>query len=273
MIKSIKNLFSYKSFIIVTSAFLVFIIWRFLLIISSISNIDIHVQIWAASYQIVAWLGAIIGLIFSKSWGGRKSVIGRAAIAFSAGLLAQSFGQSIFSYYFYTGSQAPYPSLADVGFLGSIPMYCYGIVLLGKASGAHISLKSSINKIYAIVIPLIILLISYIVFLKDYEFTNFTIRTFLDFGYPLGQAFYISLAILAYFLSRNTLGGLMKKPVLFFIAALVFQYACDYTFLYQSSRNIFVGGGLVDMMYLISYFIMSLALVKLIIVFEKIKNS
>ena len=274
MIKSIKTLFSYKSFIIITSAFLVFLIWRLVLAVSgNLSLDDVHIHVWAASYQIVAWLGAIIGLIFSRSWGSYKSIIGRAAIAFSAGLLAQSFGQSVFSYYFYTGSQAPYPSLADIGFFGSIPLYCYGIILLGKAAGAHISLRSSINKMYVIVIPFAILLTSYIFFLKDYEFTSVNIRMFLDFGYPLGQAIYISLAILAYFLSRNTLGGLMKKPVLLFVAALVVQYACDYTFLYQSSRNIFVGGGLVDLMYLISYFIMSLALVKLIIVFEKIKNS
>lgn len=276
MIKSIKKLFSYKSFIIVTLSFSILVIWRFSLLIFQNPNTpdaDIHVQIWAASYQIVAWLGAIIGVFFSRSWGGYKSIIGRAALVFSLGLLAQSFGQSVFSYYFYTHSQAPYPSLADLGFFGSIPFYSYGIVLLGKASGAHIPLRSLRYKIYAVIVPLIVLLLSYIVFLRGYIFDGSPLRTFLDFGYPLGQAFYISLAIITYFLSRNMLGGLMKKPIVFFIVALVAQYACDYTFLYQSSRGIFVGGGVVDMMYLISYFIMSLALIELIVVFEKIKNS
>lgn len=272
--KNIKNLLKYKSFKLVSLLFIIVMIWRIVLLCFPIHNIDIQIQIWAASYQSVAWVGAIIGLVFAKSWGGRKSVIGRATLSFSIGLLFQSFGQIVFSYYFYTGTMAPYPSLADIGFMGSIPFYAYGMLMIAKASGAHFSLKSFLKKAQVFLIPLIMLLLSYFVFLKGYQF-DFTqpIKTFLDFGYPLGDAIYVSIALLTFSLSRNFLGGIMKKPILFLIFALVFQYITDFTFLYQSSRGTFIGGGVNDFMYFISYFIMALSLIQLRATFEKIKNS
>lgn len=231
-------------------------------------------QIWSATYQIIAWFGALYGLYFARLWGGWKSLVGRANLAFAIGLLAQSFGQSVFSYFFYKGIEVPYPSLADVGFFGSIPFYIYGIILLAKVSGAHVSFKLLFNKIKAFLIPAGILALSYFMFLKDYQFDwSNPLIIFLDFGYPFGQAIYISLAIVAYFLSRNFLGGLMKKPIIYFIFALFVQYMADYIFLYQSSRGTYSGGLEIDYLYMVAYFLMALSLVKLGSVFYKIKNS
>lgn len=271
---SIKDLFSHKSFTLIFVLFTILLVWRIILLFSSAPNLDIQIQVWAASYQIVAWAGAIIGLALSKRWGGYKSIVGRAAIAFSLGLLAQSFGQSVFSYYFYTGNELPYPSLADVGFFGSIPFYIYGISLLAKVSGVRFSLTNVTGKLSAIVIPAIILGVSYLVFLRGYQFdVTHPVRIMLDFGYPLGQAIYISIAILAYILSRNFLGGMMRGTILFFIFALAAQYVSDYTFLFQSMRGSFVGGGIVDVMYFVSYVIMSISLIELGLVFHRIRNS
>ena len=272
--ENIKSLLKYKSFQLVTLLFVVIAMWRLVLLCFTVPNIDIQIQIWAASYQVVAWVGALIGLFFARSWGGYKSVVGRAALAFSIGLLLQSFGQSVFSYYFYTGAAAPYPSLADLGFFGSIPFYAYGMLMLAKASGAHLSLKSFSKKIQIFLILTIMLLISYIVFLRGYQLDpTQPLKTFLDFGYPLGDAIYVSIALLTFSLSRNFLGGIMKKPVLFLVFALVFQYVTDFTFLYQSSHGTFVGGGINDCMYFTSYFIMALSLVQLRITFDKIKSD
>ncbi len=254
--------------------FFAFTAWRIYLIFLNTESKGHDIQVWAASYQLIAWFGALVGFYFSKLWGGSKSIIGRANLAFAFGLLAQSFGQSVFSYYFYKGIELPYPSLADIGFFGSIPFYIYGIALLAKVSGVHFTFKSVKNKILAIIIPLILLFSSYFFFLKGYEFDwSSPLRVFLDLGYPLGQAIYISIAIVAYLLSINFLGGIMRKPILLFIFALFVQYISDFTFLYQASRGIFVGGGIVDYLYLVSYFVMSLSLIKLGLAFYKIKNS
>jgi len=254
--------------------FAFFTAWFLYLLINNSDTESQGAQIWSATYQIIAWFGALSGLYFARIWGGWKSVIGRANLAFAIGLLLQSVGQCIFSFYFYKGIEAPYPSLADVGFFGSIPFYIYGAILLGRASGVRISFKSFSSKIQAFIIPAFALSLSYIILLKSYEFDwSSPLTVILDFGYPLGQAFYVSLALVVYLLSRNFLGGVMKKPILLFIFALATQYIADYVFLFQVSRDTYTGGHEVDYLYMIAYLIMSLAVVKFTQVFYKIKNS
>src|SRR5207247_941570 len=103
-----------------------------------------------------------------------------------------------------------------------IPFYFYGAFMLAKASGAHISLRSYSSKIYTFIIPVILLSFSYYTFLKGYEVDpTQPLKTFLDFGYPIGQAIYVSMALIAYILARKVLGGIMRLPVLFFIIALI----------------------------------------------------
>lgn len=231
--------------------------------------------IWGASYQLMAIFGAVCGLIISKSWGGFKSIVGRTIIFFCIGLLLQVLGQSVFSFYnLFLKVEIPYPSLADIGYFFSIPFYAYATILLGKASGAYLSLNSFYKKIQALIIPLIILVVSYFVFLNGYEFDwSNKLRIFLDFGYPLGQAFYISLAILVFILSKNYLGGLMRPRIFIVLVALLIQYVADFNFLHQAYNGTWINGGYGDFIYLLSYFVMTFALINFGVAFEKIKNS
>ncbi len=230
---------------------------------------------WAASYQLMALYGAVFGLIVSKHWGGTKSALGKTLIFFSFGLALQVFGQSVYSYYnLFSKVEIPYPSLADIGYFFSIPFYVYGAILLGKVSGASLSFKSAQKKTLAIFVPLVALVLSYFIFLRGYEFDWLNpLKILLDFGYPFGQAIYVSLALLVYLLSKNSLGGIMRTSVLTILFALIVQYAADYNFLYQAQHGTWVNGGYGDYIYLFAYFIMSLALINVGSAFEKIKNS
>jgi hypothetical protein len=191
--------------------------------------------------------------------------MGRAILAFAIGLLLQTFGQTVFSFYNLVSQvEIPYPSLADLGFFGSIPLYVYGTLMLAKASGVNVSLKTFSSKIQAIVIPLVLLGFSYSLFLRGYEFDwSSPLRVFLDFGYPLGQAFYVSLALLAYLLTKKTLGGIMKNKVLFILIALVVQYVADYNFLTQAYAGTWQNGGYGDLIYLTAYLFMAIGLIQL----------
>jgi hypothetical protein len=262
--------------IIVLFLFSVLTITRIILITNPGID-DNNIRIWAMFYNVIALVGAFSGLYLSKLWGGYRSIIGRASLVFALGLLAQSFGQNVYNYLYFTQGfniQPPYPGLGDVGFFGSVLFYIYGVILLAKASGVRVSLKSFSSQVIAFIIPLVLLASSYFIFLKDYTFDwSDKLKIFLDFGYPLGQAFYVSIAILTLLLSRNLLGGLMKKPILLFLLALIAQYFSDFTFLYQANQGTFVVGGLVDCMYFVSYFIMTISLIKLGSTFEQIRNS
>ena len=219
--------------------------------------------LFAATYGFICIWGAYRGLSHSNRWGGLKSVMGRALILLSLGLLAQEFGQLVFSYYnIFLQVEIPYPSLADVGYFGSIPLYIAGIVMVGWASGVNFSLKRLVNQIQLVAIPALMLFISYYFFLRGYEFDfSQPLKIFLDFGYPLGQAIYISLAILTFSLSRQFLGGVMRNKVFLLIVAFVTQYVADYNFLSQASSGTWVNGGYGDYLYFVAYFIMTLGLI------------
>lgn len=253
--------------------FLALTVWWFVISILWENRSTEANLLWGASYQLMAVMGVIFGILVSKSWGGTQSVMGKTILFFAFGLLLQVLGQSTFSYYnLILQNDIPYPSLADLGYFLSIPVYVYATVLLAKAAGAGLSLQSVHKKVLAVIIPGIVLAASYFVFLTGYEFDwSNPVRIFLDFGYPLGQALYVSLALLVYILSKNFLGGMMKPKILIILFALAIQYVADYNFLLQANHETWINGGYGDFIYLLAYFLMTLALINLGSAYEKIK--
>src|SRR5579872_6655593 len=186
MLATLKNEITAK---IAVAIFLIFALsWLYLQLFVDKSNLDY--QIWGSLYGLLALWGAICGLFLSKKWGGFKSVTGKAIIFFSLGLFAQEFGQLVYSYYTYFAKIAiPYPSLGDVGYFGSIPLYILAVFYLGRAAGVTIKLQSIKHQLFAILIPALMLAFGYWMFLRDYKFDfSHPLTVFLDFGYPLGEA-------------------------------------------------------------------------------------
>lgn len=257
-------------------AFIVFsVTWLY------IQQFDVEVsrdlrQLWGHSYFILPVFGGIAGLFIFRRWGGYKSLMGKTILVLSVGLLFQSFGQIYSSYYVFFNDveSPPYPAIGDIGFFGSVLVYIYGVILLSRLSGFRFSIQKVHNKIWAFIIPASMLCVSYFLFLRGYEFDwSNKIKIFLDFGYPLGQAFYVSVAILSLLVSRNLLGGILKKPIWLLIFALIFQSLSDFVFIFQATAGTWYVGGVNDYMYLISYFLMTLALVQMGSVFKQIKES
>ncbi len=233
-------------------------------------------ELFGASYGLMALYGGVVGLFVSKKWGGFKSQIGKAVGFFALGLLAQEFGQLTYSY-LGMNSEVPYPSIGDIGYFGSVILYTLGVWQLAKAAGVGFSLKDRNKKIIATILPLVLLTASYLYFLRGYEFdfssVTSSIAVILDFGYPLGQTVYLVIALMTYLLSRSLLGGIMKNVVLFLLFALAVQYLADFMFLYQTHNETWKTAGINDYVYLTSYFIMTIALIRFMLVMKKIKNT
>jgi len=270
MIEVIKKEYLAK---VAIALFILLTTWWIILNLSG-SKEQFQNYLFGASYGLMAVLGGIAGIRIAQRWGGIKSVMGKAILFLSFGLLAEEFGQLIFSYYnIFAHVQVPYPSIADIGFFGNIPLYVIGLVFLAEASGVHFSFNKLSSKIQAILIPAILLIFSYTFFLQKYQFDwSNPLKVFLDFGYPLGQAFYISLAFLTYSLSKGILGGIMKNKILFLLFAFVIQYFADYNFLFQSSNGTWLNGSYGDYLYLSAYFVMTLGIIHLNTVFKKIRG-
>jgi hypothetical protein len=207
--------------------------------------------------------GALWGFRTARLWGGHKSLMGRAILSLAIGLLLQGFGQ--YSFWFinvFLHIDIPYPGIPDIGYFGTIPFYIYAALMLVKASGASISLKLFRNQLHAIIIPLVLLVISYALILKNYTFDlNSPLTGLLDFGYPLGQLTYTAIALVTYSVSRKILGGMMKRPISILIAAFFIQFVADYSFVYF--KDSFYPASFIDFIYLTAYFLMTLGIIQL----------
>jgi len=226
-------------------------------------------------YGVIALWGGVWGLIIAREWGGFRSLLGRAIVMFSLGLFAQEFGQCAYTFYiFILHIDVPYPSIGDIGFFATIPFYIYGAYLLARVAGVKISMSSYKSKLQAILIPAIMLLIAYGLFITHYTFASIDLskplQTFLNFGYPFGQAIYISIGILTYSLTRNILGGIMRPVILFLIIAFGAQFLADYAFIFFSDK--YYPGSILDYFYAIAYFLMAFGIIQLQTVAAKLRN-
>lgn len=253
---------SNKKFGLLLTLFLGFLGFWMTLNLTSQTNDNYILDVFAGLYGVVALFGGLWGLHVAKGWGGLKSVIGKAVIMLSLGLLLQEFGQLSYAYYAVVKkTEIPYPSVGDVGYFGSVLLYIYAVLLINKASGYKYNIKKLSSKAVAFLLPAVLLLGSYMYFLRGYSFDwSHPLTVLLDFGYPLGQTVYIAFAILAFLLSRKLLGGIMRGRISLLIFALCAQYAADFNFLFQASHETWTTAGYGDFMYLVSYTIMAMAI-------------
>lgn len=274
MLSKIKSLFINMSMFVCLSFFFVLSIWWFSIFHRGLTE-GTENNAFTLIYPLMSLIGGVIGLIISKKWGGLKSYLGSSIAFFSFGLLAQFFGQAAYAYLIYVkGIQVPYPSIGDIGYFGSIFFYIIALVRLGKVIGVRRKLISLHKQFLAFLIPIVLLVGSYLFFLQGYSFDwSNPLKVILDFGYPLGEAIYVSMALINLILSRNILGGMMKKPISFLVFTLVIQYFCDFMFLYQSNNGEWYVGGINDYFYFSSYFCMTIAIIFVGSMFTKIKES
>lgn len=229
------------------------------------NSYNIYNIIFSSSYFVVALWGAVWGIKVSKKWGGIKSTMGKAILFFSFGLFFQVIGQTAYAYYsLFEDIIIPYPSLGDIGYFGTIPLYIIGVFFLAKISGVKIKLSLLKNHFLFLIFAVIALGAGLMLFLQHYVFQwSNPLKVFLDFIYPVGDWFYVVFVMLIYFHLNKTKNNIMKNKILFFVIALFIQFIADSVFIYQANLEIWQGGNVNDYMYLISYLLMTFAILQL----------
>lgn len=246
--------------IIATGLFLIYLVWWIYLFIFLEPGSNMH-HAYSYTYGILAGFGGILGFIIAGKWGGFKSYVGKSLIFFAFGLLCQFLGQFTYAFQSWISNvENAYPSWGEIFFFVSVPSYILGVWYIGKAAGTGISLKQIQYRLLCFVFPLIMVAISYYMFINGQSMEGqSTIAVFLNFFYPIGQSVFVSLAILAYLLSRKVLGGVMKRRVIFILFALVFQYIADSMFLYKTINGTWYQADFSEFMFAVSYSLMTFA--------------
>lgn len=208
---------------------------------------------------IIPLVGGVFGLLNARAWGWLSSRVGRATFFLAAGLLTWGLGQCYWSYATISGfEEIPYPSLADVGYIISWPLWTAGVINLALAAGAKFSLKER-SKVEALAIAAIVALavsaVSYyllIVVAKggnlDFSY-GLDAKTFFDLAYPIGDVIILTITALTFTLLLRYLGGTYKTAVLTIMCGYVLNYLTDFTFSYTTTAGEYFNGHYVDMMF------------------------
>ena len=259
-----NSLFRSLPFFIVTVFFIEFVVgWSIIQLIDSPEELNYY---FGAVYGLVALIGGVYGVKVSKKWGGAKSSLGRTVLYLSLGLLFAEFGQLVFSYYnIFLSEPAPYPSVADIGFFGNVPLYILATMSLYSVVGLKRKASNNALKFIAIaIVPPAMLFSSYWIFLREYSTEGLSkLNVFLDFGYPIGQALYISIALVILVSVSGALGGVMRPRIWMLFLAFIAQYVADFNFLYQVYHETWQNGAYGDLLYVIAYYLMAVSLIYL----------
>lgn len=221
--------------------------------------------LYSFMFSLIPLIGGVVGVLsIAKSWGGFRSAIGKSIILFSLGLVTWGLGSMIWAYYnFFLGIPAPYPSLADIGYVITWPLWVCGIYYLSKATGAKYALKNAKGKLLIVVVPLVSIVISYyllIVVARGGVVTQSAgnyLTLFFDFAYPTMDLFILTLALLTLSLSFEFFGGKFKIPVFAILAGLFLFYIGDFVFIYTVTIEKFYTGNFGDLIYTFAFFILT----------------
>lgn len=225
-------------------------------------------------YGLASLIGAVNGFFVVRRWGGFKSHIGKTIFFLSIGLFSEWIANVIWGYYnIALRTEIPYPSEADIFFLAIIPIYAVAMYYLALAAGAKMSLRSYKGKIVAIAVPLVALTAAFWLFVREgLDFSN-PVKFIFDVGYPLGEAITASVALLAYYLTREKLGGVLKKLIIVTIGAYTMQFIADYGFLITVINETYYNANWVDMMYALAVTSMPIAIVYYDIQLERLNKT
>ncbi len=220
-------------------------------------------------YGLIPLCGGLIGLKRSEAWGGSGSSMGKALRYLSLGLIAWACGGLVWAYYnFFGGVEVPYPSLADVAYIVSWPLWAAGVVCLSKATGAKFSLSKTKGKALLFAVPVIISLVSYYLLIViarggALDLTGGALKVFFDLAYPIGDIVILTLSVLIYGLSVDYLGGKFKRPAELIMLGFVLNYVSDMAFSWTTTMETFFVGNWVDLLFMTTMFVLSFGVVSL----------
>lgn len=250
----IKN-YTPVSVITLASLYFLMFLWWITIYVRSLVDVQ-ETYYFGVALGLFAIICGVAGLYKSKKWGHYSSHIGRFLIFLSLGFITWGIGTLMIGYYnLFLDQSYPYPSLADVAYIASWPLWFIGMFNLSKATGAMFQIRKPMGKLLAFLIIISSFVVSYYLLFVIarggfFEIDNERyLRLFFDFAYPVGDVVIITSSLLLFGLSFNYLGGRFKIPILIVIFGFLLNYTADVIFTYTNTIETFFVASWVDMLY------------------------
>jgi hypothetical protein len=219
--------------------------------------------IYSFAIPLLAFLGGIFGIIISNHWGRFKSAVGKGTFFLAAGTALWGASGFLWTFYnFVLHQEVPYPSLADVGFVGAIPLWVMGIIFLSKATGARLSLRRVGGRLFLVLLPIAIAFVSYYVLFvvardSSFDWQGGYLKIFLDLFYPIGDFVILTLSVIVWGLSSQYLGGRYRWPIFATLFGFVIMYIADFSFSYTTTLGTYFNGNISDLFFTTALFLIS----------------
>ena len=258
----------------VCSLFLILLFGFWIVLYTTHTTSGFYNYLYSFLFGLIPLFGGALAMLRSRLWGGLKSSVGKAVFFIGLGIFLWGAGESIWSYYnFFLGVAAPYPSLADLGFAPSIFFYGLGMFFLSGATGAKFALRHPSAKVFAVLAPIIIAVLSYYILVVIARggvvvpSGETLLKTVLDIAYPLGDFLGLTLAVVISGLSFRYLGGKYKPDIFALLAGLTTMFIADTIFSYTTTINTYYNADFGDLlltfgMFFLTYGVLGFAKVK-----------
>jgi len=179
-----------------------------------------------------------------------SSAMGTSLMFLSIGIFCSSIGDLVWGYYnVIEGVGVPYPSLADVFYLGMIPLASYGLFLLLK------SLKFTIDaetKMKLVLLPATVSILTYFLFVQSELGGSVpALEKALNVAYPIGDALFLSFSLMILSVVR---GSTLAKPIRVISIGFILVALADFAFSWTTSLETYSTGNWIDVLYMLSYF-------------------
>jgi diguanylate cyclase (GGDEF)-like protein/PAS domain S-box-containing protein len=177
------------------------------------------------------------------------TLIGLSAFSWGAGEVAWSYYELVL------GQQAPFPSLADVGYLGAVPFAIAGVLCFPSATTQATSLARKVLD--GLLIAGSLLVISWATVLGSVYRTGSgdLLAQLIGLAYPVGDIVIATMIIvLAMRVPRSA-----RLPLLLLAGGLLANLLADSGFAYLTASNIYGAGSLVDVGWAAGYLLIAIA--------------
>jgi hypothetical protein len=223
-----------------------FVLWCVWWVVLNFTDLGGSPDDFTDTYAVTALLGGISALLAGRHWGGLKSTFGAAITCLGFGLVGQFLGQLVYGIMFRQFDvELAFPSIGDMPFFLSMIAYIAGLVYLLKTiTFGRPFFKPVVIGVAGIVAMALVIGIAYQGFIKlgIHDERGYVYST-LNVMYPIAK-------------------GKLFSAVLLILVALLLQYAGDFAALYQSYHGTWVAAGSSDLLFVLAYGLMTIAINK-----------
>ena len=164
-------------------------------------------------------------------------------------------GNLIWFYYNISGVETPYPSLADVGYLGMIPFAAAGLFIMLRGVKTDVDSRTLLKLA---VLPGIVFAMVYIFFIQSKLAENTsTLLMALNIAYPVGDMIFLSLALMILSVVK---GSKFSKPIAIICAGFIIEAFADFSFSWTATAGTYAVGGWVDILFVLAFSVIGIGM-------------